>query len=46
MEEPVCYFNGEEFGIGEYVRSGSEVLQCSGRGVWMRKGEKRPDRGG
>ena len=46
MEEPVCYFNGEEFAIGEYVCSGSEVLQCSGRGVWMRKGEKRPDRGG
>jgi len=21
------------------VRSGSEVLQCTGRGVWSRKGE-------
>jgi hypothetical protein len=24
------------------VRSGSEVLQCTGRGVWLRKGEIQP----
>lgn len=43
LEAPVCYFNGEPFAIGAYVQSGSELLECSGRGVWMRKGEKRPE---
>ena len=43
IESPACYFNGEAFAIGEYVRSGSELLQCAERGVWVRKGEKRPD---
>jgi ribonuclease Z len=42
-EAPVCYFNNEAFAIGEYVRSGSELLQCAERGIWVRKGEKRPD---
>lgn len=28
---------------GDYVRSGSEVLQRAERGVWVRKGESRPD---
>ena len=42
-EAPACYFNGEAFALGEYVRSGSEVLQCAERGVWVRKGEQRPD---
>ena len=41
-EAPACYFNGEAFALGEYVRSGSELLQCAERGVWVRKGEKRP----
>jgi hypothetical protein len=45
IEQAVCYFNGEEFAMGTYVLSGSELLQCSGRGVWVSKGEKRPDRG-
>ena len=34
-----CYFNGKEYPLGTYVQSGSEVLQCTGRGVWSRKGE-------
>jgi hypothetical protein len=38
----VCYFNGEVFPIGTYVLSGSELLLCSGRGVWVSSGEKRP----
>jgi hypothetical protein len=38
-----CVFNGERFPVGAYVLSGSELLQCTGRGVWLRKGEKRPD---
>jgi hypothetical protein len=43
IETGACYFNDEAFAIGEYVQSGSEVLQCRPRGVWVRKGEKRPD---
>lgn len=42
LEQGVCYFNGKSFPIGTYVLSGSEVLQCAGRGVWVSKGEKRP----
>ncbi len=41
-EAPVCYFNGQVFALGAYVRSGSEVLQCAERGVWVRMGEQRP----
>ncbi|MEW6689224.1 MAG: hypothetical protein AB1452_09065 [Pseudomonadota bacterium] len=44
LEEGVCYFNGEQYAIGTYVLSGSELRQCSGRGVWVSKGEKRSDR--
>ncbi len=40
LEGGACYFNGEPFAIGAYVRSGGEVLQCTERGVWVRKGEK------
>ena len=36
-ESPACYFNGVAFAIGTYVCSGGEVLQCTGRGVWVRK---------
>ena len=42
IEEGVCYFNDEAFEIGQVVMSGSEVLQCSDKGVWLRKGERRP----
>ena len=41
LEAGACYFNGEAFAIGTYVRSGSELLLCNERGVWVRKGEKR-----
>lgn len=44
IEQGACYFNGEAFRIGEHVKSGSEVLRCNGRGVWVRQGEKRPER--
>ncbi len=39
LEAPACLFNGREFSAGVCVRTGSEVLECSGRGVWVRKGE-------
>jgi hypothetical protein len=42
IEAPACYFNGQPFAHGTFVQSGSELLQCE-RGVWVRKGEKRPD---
>ena len=43
LEQGVCYFNGKPYPIGAYVLSGSEILQCTGRGVWSSKGEKEPD---
>lgn len=39
LESGVCYFNGRPYPIGQYVRSGDEVLHCEGRGVWIRRGE-------
>jgi hypothetical protein len=42
-ESGACYFNGAAFVIGDLVRSGSDVLECAPRGVWVRKGVKRPD---
>ncbi len=42
LEAGVCYFNDVSYPIGAYVLSGSELLQCDGRGVWVRKGELRP----
>jgi hypothetical protein len=42
IEAPVCYFNQERFALGAWVQSGDEVLQCTERGVWVRKGEQRP----
>ena len=41
LEASACYFNGEAFPIGAYVQSGAELLECTGRGVWTRKGENR-----
>ena len=40
LELGCCYFNGETYPIGTYVDSGGEVLQCIGRGVWARMGER------
>lgn len=42
LEAPACYFNGEAFTLGACVQSGAEVLECTGRGTWVRKGEWRP----
>lgn len=39
LETGVCYFNGAEYPLGQWVRSGSELLHCEGRGLWVRKGE-------
>lgn len=33
----VCWFNGSEFGNGDFVASGSQVLRCS-YGVWIEAG--------
>lgn len=41
-ETGICYFNNTAFDLGQYVRSGSEILRCEGRGVWVRSGEMRP----
>lgn len=30
---PACYFNGEVFDHGSYIRSGDSVLRCEA-GVW------------
>ena len=39
IEQGVCYFNGAAYPLGAYVRSGSEILKCTGGGVWARKAE-------
>jgi hypothetical protein len=38
-ETASCYFNGVSYPLGQYVRSGDEVLQCVRPGVWSRQGE-------
>jgi hypothetical protein len=38
LEEGACYYNGKRYAIGQYVSSGDELLHCTGRGVWVRKG--------
>lgn len=43
LEAGACYFNDVSYPIGQYVLSGSDLLHCEGRGVWMRRGEKRPE---
>jgi len=43
LETAVCYFNDTAYEIGDYVRSGGELLHCEERGIWVRKGEMRPD---
>lgn len=42
LEVGACYFNNVTYPIGQYVRSGSELLHCEERGVWVRKGEMQP----
>lgn len=38
LETGVCYFNGQTYPIGSYVASGSELLHCEERGLWVRHG--------
>jgi hypothetical protein len=38
LETGVCYFNNRSYEVGSYVCSGSEMLHCQGRGVWLRAG--------
>jgi hypothetical protein len=40
IEEGACYFNGVAYAIGSYVQSGSELLKCTGGGVWVRQAER------
>jgi hypothetical protein len=42
LEAGVCYFNDVAYPLGQYVRSGDEVLHCEERGVWVRTGEMAP----
>jgi hypothetical protein len=41
LELGACYFNDVRYPVGQYVRSGNEVLCCV-RGVWVNKGETHP----
>ena len=38
----VCFYNDISFPIGQYVRTGDELLKCVGRGVWLRQLEIEP----
>ncbi|MET0012635.1 MAG: hypothetical protein ABW082_03760 [Sedimenticola sp.] len=38
LESGVCYFNDQDFKIGDYVCSGNELLRCETYGVWIREG--------
>lgn len=42
LESGVCYFNNKAYPLGQYVKSGLELLHCEERGVWVRRGEKQP----
>jgi hypothetical protein len=39
LESGVCYFNDVRYRIGQWVRSGDEVLCCEKPGIWVRKSE-------
>lgn len=43
FETGACYFNDVAYPIGQYVLSGGELLHCEERGVWVRRGEMRPE---
>ena len=43
LETGACYFNNTVYPVGQYLLSGSELLHCEQRGVWVRKGEMRPE---
>lgn len=38
---PVCFFNGEPFRTGEFVRSGAVILECR-NGLWVEIGPADP----
>jgi hypothetical protein len=42
LEAGACYFNSVAYPIGQFLLSGSEMLHCEERGVWVRRGEMRP----
>jgi len=41
LETGACFFNNERYALGDYIKSGNELLHCEGRGVWVRTGESR-----
>jgi Protein of unknown function (DUF1496) len=41
QEATMCYYNSIAYSIGQYVRSGGELLHCEEGGVWVRRGETR-----
>jgi hypothetical protein len=43
FEASACYFNSVAYPIGQYLLSGDELLHCEGRGIWIRRGEMRPE---
>lgn len=43
LESGLCHFNGTSYSIGQYVRSGVEVMRCEPPGVWVVVGEPGPD---
>jgi hypothetical protein len=38
LEIGLCYFNDQDYALGEYVCSGDELLRCESQGVWIREG--------
>lgn len=43
LESGACYFNNTVYPVGQYLLCGSELLHCEARGIWVRKGERRPE---
>jgi hypothetical protein len=43
LETGACYFNNLAYPVGQYLLSGSELLHCEERGIWVRKGDMRPE---
>lgn len=43
LETGACYFNNLAYPVGQYLLSGSELLHCEERGVWVRREEMQPE---
>lgn len=43
LETGACYFNNLAYPVGQYLLSGSELLHCEERGVWVRRGKMQPE---